>query len=128
MKSPFPGSVISAILEVLGTHSVLAFCPGMMEGTISLEACVLVLVLALLMASHMITDKSLKLDIEKCYVKALTSVSRSTVCEQKLFTTSQTDLKRRRLKTQILLPIPSSLQVGIPDLLLPTMWDQRATL
>lgn len=126
--SPFLGSAISAILEVSGTHSVLDFCPSMMEGTISWEACALVLVLALLMASHVTTGKSLKLVIGKCYVMALKSVSRSTVCEQKLFTTSQTDLKRRKLKTQILLPILSSLRVGIPDLLLPTIWDQTATL
>ena len=42
----------------------------MMEGTLSWAACILVLVLALLMASPITTGKLLKLDTGKGYVKA----------------------------------------------------------
>lgn len=70
MKFPFPGSTISAILEILGACPVITFCPGMMGEATSWEACILVLVLALLMASYMTTGKSLNLDIGKRYLKA----------------------------------------------------------
>ena len=112
----FPGSAISTILEVLGACPGIASQPGMMDETTSWEACIQVLVLAFLRPATWPLASCWTLMLERDIAKHQSLCSGSRPCEQKLFITAQIYLKRRRLRTWILLPVPTSLQVCLSDL------------